>query len=93
VFLELLRRTPTVEKIADLVQISPLLAFADSPVCTIELRAGFKVIATALAEQGAITIVYERASHNDPDHENYAVLGAVGQQCSIRGYPLSSGRI
>jgi DNA polymerase III subunit epsilon len=58
-FLELLRRTPTVKSIADLVHISPLLTFADTPVCAIDPPVGFEALATAMTEQCAITIVYE----------------------------------
>jgi DNA polymerase III epsilon subunit-like protein len=60
VFLELLRRTPTVKSIADLVRISPLLTFADAPFCAIKAPTGFEALTTAMAEQCAITIAYER---------------------------------
>jgi DNA polymerase III epsilon subunit len=59
VFLELLLHIPTVNSIADLVRISPLLTFDDAPVCTIEPPAGFEALSTAIDERCAIAIVYE----------------------------------
>jgi DNA polymerase III epsilon subunit len=59
VFLELLRRTPTVKSIADLVRISPLLSFTDAPVFAVDPPAGFEALSTAMSEQCAITIIYE----------------------------------
>jgi len=59
VFLELLLHIPTVNSIADLVRISPLLTFANAPVCAIEPPKGFEALSTAIAERCAITIVYE----------------------------------
>jgi predicted DNA-binding transcriptional regulator YafY len=55
----MLRYTPTVETIADLVHISSLLTFANAPVCAIDPPAGFEALSTAITEQCAITIVYE----------------------------------
>jgi DNA polymerase III subunit epsilon len=60
VFLELLLYIPTVNSIADLVHISPLLTFANAPVCAIEPPPGFEVLSTAIAERCTITIVYEQ---------------------------------
>jgi DNA polymerase-3 subunit epsilon len=62
IFLTMLRRAPTVKKIADLAGLSPPLTFADAPVFAIEPPAGFEVLTTAMAQQCAITIVYERGS-------------------------------
>jgi predicted DNA-binding transcriptional regulator YafY len=62
VFLELLRRTPTVKKILNLVRLSLPLTLTDA-VCAIEPPAGFEALTTAIAEQCALTIVYERGSH------------------------------
>jgi DNA polymerase III epsilon subunit-like protein len=45
VFLELLRRTPTVKEISDLVRLSPPLAFADALVFAIEPPARFEALA------------------------------------------------
>jgi DNA polymerase III epsilon subunit-like protein len=59
VFLELLLHIPTVNSIADLVRISPLLTFADSAVSAIDLLVGFEALATAMTERCPITIVYE----------------------------------
>jgi DNA polymerase-3 subunit epsilon len=59
VFLAMLRHTPTVETIADLVRLSPLLSFADAQVSAIHPPAGFEALSTAMTEQCAITIVYE----------------------------------
>jgi DNA polymerase III epsilon subunit family exonuclease len=59
IFLAMLQRTPTVETIADLVRLSPLLTFADAPVFAIQPPAGFEVLTTAMTEQCAITILYE----------------------------------
>jgi DNA polymerase III subunit epsilon len=58
-FLAMLRRIPTIRKIDDLAHLSPLLTFADAPVCTTEPPPGFEVLTTAIAERCAITIVYE----------------------------------
>ena len=60
VFLELLLHIPTVNSIADLVRVSPLLTFADAPVCAIEPPEGFEALTTAITERCAITIVYEQ---------------------------------
>jgi DNA polymerase-3 subunit epsilon len=57
-FLELLRRTPALKSIADLVQISPPLTFDDAPVFVIEPPPGLEALTTALSERCAITIVY-----------------------------------
>jgi predicted DNA-binding transcriptional regulator YafY len=62
VFLAMLQHTPTVTSIADLVCISPLVSFTDAPVCTIELPTRFEALSTAIAEQCAITIAYDRGS-------------------------------
>jgi DNA polymerase III epsilon subunit family exonuclease len=59
VFLELLRRTPTVKKLLDLTCVSQPLTFADAPVCAIDPPAGLEALAMAMTEQCAITIVYE----------------------------------
>jgi DNA polymerase III epsilon subunit family exonuclease len=59
VFLEVLRRTPTLKTIADLIRVSPLLTFADAPVFAIEPPTGFEVLSTAMTERCAMTIVYE----------------------------------
>jgi DNA polymerase III epsilon subunit-like protein len=61
VFLELLRRTPTLKTIADLGRLSPPLTFADTPVCAIDPPAGFEALAIAMTERCPITII------NDPD--------------------------
>jgi DNA polymerase III epsilon subunit-like protein len=60
VFLAILRRTPTVDIIGELSRLSPMLTFADAPVCAIEPASGFEVLTTAIAEQCAITTVYEQ---------------------------------
>jgi DNA polymerase III epsilon subunit family exonuclease len=60
IFLAMLQHFPTVKSIADLVHISPLLTFADAPVFAIEPPVGFEVLATAIAERCAITIIYEQ---------------------------------
>jgi DNA polymerase III epsilon subunit-like protein len=57
VFLELLRRNPTVKKFSDLRCVSQPLTFVDAPVCAIELPAGFEVLATALAERSSVAIM------------------------------------
>jgi DNA polymerase III epsilon subunit family exonuclease len=62
VFLELLRRTPTIKTITDLVRISPLLTFADGPVITIAPPPGFEALTTALSERCAITVTYDHGS-------------------------------
>jgi DNA polymerase III epsilon subunit-like protein len=54
VFLAMLRRTPTVKAIADLMRVSQLLRFADAPVCTIEPPAGFEALSTAITERCAM---------------------------------------
>jgi len=59
IFLEMLRRTPTLKTIADLGHLSPPLTFADAPVCATKAPAGFEALTTAMSEQCAITIVYE----------------------------------
>jgi DNA polymerase III epsilon subunit len=59
VFLAMLRPTPTVNTIADVMDVSQPLTFADAPVCAIEPPAGFEALATAMAERCAITMVYE----------------------------------
>jgi DNA polymerase III epsilon subunit family exonuclease len=59
IFLELLRRTPTLKTIADLGRLSPPLTFADTPVCAIDPPAGFEPLAFAMTERCPITIVYE----------------------------------
>ena len=59
VFGEVLRRTPTLKTIADLVRVLPLLTFADAPVCTIAPPAGFEALSTAITTRCAITSVYE----------------------------------
>jgi DNA polymerase III epsilon subunit family exonuclease len=59
IFLEMMRRTPTLKTIADLGHLSPPLTFADAPVCAIKAPAGFEALTTAMSEQCAITIVYE----------------------------------
>lgn len=58
-FWEVLRRTPTLKTIADLVRVLPLLTFADAPVCTIAPPAGFEALSTAITTRCAITSVYE----------------------------------
>jgi hypothetical protein len=60
IFLEMLRRTPTVKTIVDLSRLSPMLAFADAPVFTAELPTGFKALATALARHCTMVMVYVR---------------------------------
>jgi hypothetical protein len=52
-------KTCSVKTDADLVRLSPLLTFADTPVFAIEPPAGFEALATALAERCAAMIVYE----------------------------------
>ena len=54
VFLAMLRRTPTVKAIADLMRVSQLLRFADAPVCIIEPPAGFEALSTAITERCAM---------------------------------------
>jgi DNA polymerase-3 subunit epsilon len=59
VFLAMLRHTPTVKTIADVMRVSQPLRFADAQVCTVEPPPGFEILTTAIAERCAITIVYE----------------------------------
>jgi predicted DNA-binding transcriptional regulator YafY len=59
IFLELLRRTPTLKTIADLGRLSPPITFADTSVCAIDPSAGFEALAVAMTERCPITIVYE----------------------------------
>jgi hypothetical protein len=59
VFLAMLRHTPTIKTIADLVRLSQLLTFSDSPVFAIDPRVGFQALAMAMNERCAITILYE----------------------------------
>jgi DNA polymerase III epsilon subunit-like protein len=59
VFLAMLRPTPTVKAIADLIRVSQPLTLADAPICTIEPPAGFEALTMAMTERCAITIVYE----------------------------------
>jgi WYL domain len=63
VFLAVLRRTPIVKTIGDLSCLSPLLTFADAPVCAIEPPSDFEVLTMAMAEQCAITVVYDHEWH------------------------------
>jgi DNA polymerase III epsilon subunit family exonuclease len=60
VFLAMLRHTPTVKTIADVMRVSQPLTFADAQVCTVEPPPGFEILTTAIAEQCAIAIVYEQ---------------------------------
>jgi DNA polymerase III epsilon subunit family exonuclease len=60
VFTALLRRRPTVKSIVDLVQLSPLLTFADALIFPIEPPAGFEALSTALSGRCAVMIVYGR---------------------------------
>jgi DNA polymerase III epsilon subunit family exonuclease len=62
VFRAMLRRTPTVKAIADLMRVSQPLMFADAPVFAIEPPPGFEALSTAIAEQCTITIIYEHRS-------------------------------
>jgi predicted DNA-binding transcriptional regulator YafY len=59
VFLELLRRTPTLKKISEFMRVSQQLTFADAPVCAIEPPSGFEALSTAITERCMITIIYE----------------------------------
>jgi DNA polymerase III epsilon subunit-like protein len=59
VFLAMLRRTPSLTKIPELMRVSQPLTFADAPVFAIQPPAGFEVLSTAIAERCAITIMYE----------------------------------
>jgi DNA polymerase III epsilon subunit-like protein len=59
VFLAMLRHTPTVKTIADVMRVSQPLTFADAQVCAIAPPAGFEALSTAITERCAITIVYE----------------------------------
>jgi DNA polymerase III epsilon subunit-like protein len=63
IFLELLRRTPTVKKISDLVRLSPPLTFANALIFPIEPPAGFEALTTAITERCAMLIAHERESH------------------------------
>jgi hypothetical protein len=56
----MLRRTPTVKKIAALVRLSTPLTFAS--VFPTESPPGFEALSTAMTERCAITIVYDRGS-------------------------------
>ena len=58
----MLRHTPTVRTLTDLGCLSTPLTFADALVCAIEPPPGFEVLATAIAERGDITIIYDRGS-------------------------------
>jgi DNA polymerase III epsilon subunit-like protein len=60
VFLAMLRHTPTVKTIADVMRVSQPLTFADAQVCTVEPPPGFEILTTAIAERCTITIVYEQ---------------------------------
>jgi predicted DNA-binding transcriptional regulator YafY len=60
IFLAMLKETPTVKTLADVMRISQPLTFADCPVCAIEPPPGFELLTTAMAERCAITIVYEQ---------------------------------
>ena len=62
IFLEMLRRTPTLKSMADVLHVSQPLTFADTPVCATDPPAGFEALSTAIAEQCTITIVYEPGS-------------------------------
>jgi hypothetical protein len=55
----MLKEIPTVNTIADVMRVSPPLTFADAPVCTIEVPAGFEALSTSITERCDITIVYE----------------------------------
>jgi len=59
IFLAMLQHFPTVRTITNLEHLSPLLTFADVPVCAIDLSAGFEALAIAMTERCSITIVYE----------------------------------
>jgi DNA polymerase III epsilon subunit family exonuclease len=59
VFLAMLRRTPTLIKIFELIRVSQPLTFADASVCAIEPPAGFEALSTAITQRCAITMVYE----------------------------------
>jgi hypothetical protein len=60
VFLAMLKGIPILKKISDLVRLSPSLAFADAPVCTIAGTPGNEALTTAITERCAISIIYER---------------------------------
>jgi predicted DNA-binding transcriptional regulator YafY len=59
IFLAMLRRTPTLKRISELMRASQPLTFADAPVFAIQPPPGFEALTTAMTEQCAITIVYE----------------------------------
>jgi DNA polymerase III epsilon subunit len=59
VFLAMLRHTPTVKTIADVMRVSQPLTFADAPVYAIDPPAGFEALTMAMTERFAIAVVYE----------------------------------
>jgi DNA polymerase III epsilon subunit family exonuclease len=59
IFLAMLKDTPTLKKISELIRVSQPLTFADARVCTIEPPSGFEMLTTAMAERCAIAILYE----------------------------------
>jgi DNA polymerase III epsilon subunit family exonuclease len=63
VFLAMLRRTPALTKISELMRVSQPLTFADAPVSAIEPPAGFEALSLAMTERCAIMIVYEHGWH------------------------------
>jgi hypothetical protein len=60
VFPTMLRRIPTVNKIADPAHLSPPLTFADTPVFAIEPPADFEALTAALSAHCAGMMRYER---------------------------------
>jgi predicted DNA-binding transcriptional regulator YafY len=62
IFLAMLKDMPTVNTIADVMGVSQPLTFADARVCAIEPPSGFEALSTAIAEQCAITVVYDRGT-------------------------------
>ena len=56
------RCIPTINTFANLMRVLQPLAFADAPVCAIELPPDFEALSPAIAEQCAITIIYNRGS-------------------------------
>jgi predicted DNA-binding transcriptional regulator YafY len=59
VFLAMLKDTPTIKTIADVMRVSQPLTYADAPVCAVEPPPGFEMLTTAIAERCTITIIYE----------------------------------
>jgi DNA polymerase III epsilon subunit family exonuclease len=63
IFQAMLRHTPTLTNISELMCVSQPLTFADAPVCAIEPPPGFEALSTALTERCAITIMYDHGWH------------------------------